>query len=262
MMALPRLLALVLAAALVSACGASSVNEFAAGKPQLGMTPAQPANSGTGTPAPQDSASRSEQQAALRKVALSVTSFSDPGSKSYKIGPLDVLEVTVFKVPDLSKSVQVSETGTINYPLIGEVQAGGWTAREVEQALTKALGDKYLQNPQVTVFVREYHSQRVTVEGAVKKPGVLPMAGGMSLLQAVAQAGGLEDVADTTVAVFRTANGKRAAGRYDISDIRSGKAEDPQLEAGDVIIVSTSDVKQGFNYALRLLPLATIVPYL
>ena len=110
-----------------------------------------------------------------------------------------MLEVTVFKVPDLSKVVQVSEAGTINYPLIGELEAGGKTAREIEQDLTKLLGTKYLQNPQIGVFVKEYNSQRVTVEGAVKKPGVYPIVGGMSLLQAVATAGGFESNAEDTI---------------------------------------------------------------
>ncbi len=198
----------------------------------------------------------------MRKVALSVTAVSDPGSKAYKVGPLDVLEVTVFKVPELSRSVQVSEAGTINFPLIGEIQAGGKPAREIERELTKALGVKYLQNPQVTVFVKEYNSQRVTVEGAVKKPGVLPMAGGMSLLQAIAQSQGLEATAETNAVLFRTANGKRSVAKYDITAIRQGNADDPQLQAGDVIIVPTSDVKEGVNTVVKFLPLAMMIPLL
>ena len=209
-----------------------------------------------------EKAAGSREQEAVRKVALSVTAVSDPGSKAYKIGPLDVLEVTVFKVPELSRSVQVSEAGTINFPLIGEIQAGGKPAREIERELTKALGVKYLQNPQVTVFVKEYNSQRVTVEGAVKKPGVLPMAGGMSLLQAIAQSQGLEATAETNAVLFRTANGKRSVAKYDITAIRQGNADDPQLQAGDVIIVPTSDVKEGVNTVVKFLPLAMMIPLL
>ena len=117
--------------------------------------------------------------------------LSDPASKTYKVGPGDVLEVTVFKTPELSKNVQISEAGTINFPLIGELAVAGMTAREIEKELGQGLGAKYLQNPQISVFVKEYHSQRITIEGAVKKPGVYPIAGGLSLLQAVAQAGGI-----------------------------------------------------------------------
>jgi polysaccharide biosynthesis/export protein len=245
-----------MAAVLASACGVSSVNEG-------GPEPKFAALADTAKPAGSSaSAAPAGRDGVLLQVSNTYAPMSDPKSKSYKIGPRDVLDVTVFKVPELTKSVQVSEAGTINFPLVGEMNAGGKTAREVEQDLTKALGAKYLKNPQVTVFVKEHNSQRITVEGAVKKPGIVPMAGGMSLLQAVAQSGGLDEVADSDVAVFRTVNGKRSAIRYDISAIRSGKAEDPQLEPEDLVVVPTSDLKQGFNTFLKLVPLATIVPLL
>ena len=158
--------------------------------------------------------------------------------------------------------MQVSEAGTINYPLVGEVEAGGKTAREIEQDLTKLLGAKYLQNPQISVFVKEYNSQRITVEGAVKKPGVYPIVGGMSLLQAVATAGGFDNNAEETILLIRQNNGKSSAGRFDVSQMRKGKAEDVQLEAGDVIIAPTSDIKQGMEVFFRLAPLANLAPLL
>ncbi len=198
MMALPRLLAVAMAAALVSACGASSINDFPAGQSQLAERP-QPQASGAGNTAPQPQ----NQEEAIKKVAEKYTSMGDPTSKSYRIGPRDVLDITVFNVKELSNVIQVSEAGTINYPLVGEIVAGGKTAREIELELTKKLGAKYLQNPAVTVFVKEHNSQRVTVEGAVIKPGVIPMAGGVTLLQAIAQSGGLAPTAEKTAAVFR-----------------------------------------------------------
>ncbi len=265
MPALIRLLLLAVAAALVGACSASSVGTMTDTKLEAHAVPDSP-------PAPNISAQKSKDaspqpdtlrdQDAVRKVALSLASVSDPASKTYKIGPLDVIEVSVFKVPELSKTVQVSEAGTINFPLIGEMPAAGMTAREIEQDLTKKLGAKYLQNPQITVFVKDHNSQRVTLEGAIKKPGVYPIAGGLSLLQAVAQAQGFEQNADETVLLFRQVNGKRSAARYDVARIRDGSAEDPQLEAGDVIIAPTSDIKEGMNMVFRLLPLATLVPLL
>jgi polysaccharide export outer membrane protein len=243
-----------MAAVLVSACGVSSVSDVGSGSSPLAAAPqaaTQPA-----------AASGAGRDATLHQVSLSYTALSDPKSKAYKIGPLDVLDVTVFKVPELSKTIQVSEAGTINFPLIGEVEAGGKSAREVEQLLTKELSAKYLQKPQITVFVKEHNSQRVTVEGEVKKPGVIPMAGGMSLLQAIAQSGGMGEVADSDVVVFRVADGKRSAARYDVAEIRAGRMDDPQLQSGDVIIVPTSDVKQGFNTFLKLVPLAAFAPLL
>ena len=197
----------------------------------------------------------------MRKVAQ-FTSVADPGSKAYKIGPRDVLEISVFKVPDLSKTVQVSEAGTISYPLAGEIVAGNKTAREVELDLTRILGAKYLQNPAITVFVKENNSQRVTIEGNVVKPGVIPMAGGMTLLQALAQAGGLGPTAEKTAVVFRMVDGKRLPAKFDISDIRGGGAEDPQLQSGDVIIVPTSQMKESVEYVVKFLPLAGFAPLL
>ena len=263
-MALPRFLLSAVAAALLSACSGSSIGEFGAEKPPLtkisGESSGQAARDADGGKIA--TVASGEQQAAISKVALTLSSSSDPNSKAYKIGPRDVLEVTVFKVPDLSKVVQVSEAGTINYPLVGELEAGGRTAREVEQDLTKLLGAKYLQNPQIGVFIKEYNSQRVTVEGAVKKPGVYPITGGMSLLQAIATAGGFESNAEETILLIRQKTGKSSAGKFDVSQIRQGKSEDVQLEAGDVIIASTSDIKQGMEVFYRLAPLAAIAPLL
>ncbi len=262
-MALLRFLALALAIALLGACGASSMNEFGGENQRLGNGPPEPASkasSNSDKPKETDAVTRDQEAAA--KAALAVSSVSDPKSNSYKIGPRDVLEVTVFKVPDLSKTVQVSEAGTISYPLVGEVRAGGRTGREVEQDLTKSLGAKYLQNPQVGVFVKEYNSQRVTVEGAVKKPGVYPMLGGMTIVQAIATAGGFDDKADETVLLVRQVNGKSAGGKFDVGSIREGKQEDIQLEPNDVIVVTTSTAKQGLDILLRLAPLATVAPYI
>ena len=261
-MALLRFLLPAIAAALLSACSGSSVGEFGADKPHLTKISTESAGQAAkGGDDGKDAAAR-DQQAAISKVALTLSSASDPSSKAYRIGPRDVLEVTVFKVQDLSKVVQVSEAGTINYPLVGEMEAGGKTAREIEQDLTKLLGAKYLQNPQISVFVKEYNSQRITVEGAVKKPGVYPIVGGMSLLQAVATAGGFDSNAEEMVLLIRQNNGKSSAGRFDVSQMRKGKAEDVQLEAGDVIIAPTSDIKQGMEVFFRLAPLANLAPLL
>lgn len=192
----------------------------------------------------------------LQSSAAAIAAVTTPGAAAYKIGPQDVIEISVFKVPELSKASQVSEAGTVNLPLVGEVVVAGKTAREFEKDLTRQLGTKYLQKPQVTVFVKEYNSQRITVEGAVKKPGVLPIQGTMSLLQAVALSQGLEEMSDDTVLVFRNSNGVRKAARFDVSDIRTGAADDPQLLAGDVVVAGTSTLKKNFNGFLKVLPVA------
>jgi len=154
--------------------------------------------------------------------------------------------------------VQVSDAGTVNLPLVGETVAGGKTARDVEKELTQKLGAKYLQNPQVTIFVKEYNSKRVTLEGAVKKPGVFPIQGRLTLLQALATAQGLDPNSDSTVVVFREQDGKRAAARFDISDIRAGNTQDPELQAGDVVVAGTSAAKETFNTIIKALPFASV----
>lgn len=177
-----------------------------------------------------------------------------PGYAGYKIGALDVLEISVFKVPELSKSVQVAASGSINLPLIGETRAANLTAQELERDLTKKLGAKYLRDPQVTVFVKEYNSQRVIVEGAVKKPGVYPIKSSGSLMQAIASAEGLESKADSTVVIIRQSEGKRMAARFDLTQIRNGQADDPPVQAGDTIVIGTSAMKEGFENFVRALP--------
>lgn len=196
--------------------------------------------------------------AAASQAADALTAVARPGNAAYKIGPLDVLDISVFKVPDLNKEVQVAEDGTINYPLLGDVPAAGKTAHEVEQELTKKLGSKFLRNPQVTVFVKEFNSQRVTVSGAVKTSGVYAIKGRTSLMQVVAMAGDVDITTDSgDVIVFRTIDGQRSAARFDIDAIRAGRAQDPQVEPGDVIVVDTSATKVAFHNLIGALPLAS-----
>lgn len=189
-----------------------------------------------------------------RSVGLFIAA-STPGNTAYKIGPQDVLEIVVFKVPDLTRSVQVSDTGTINLPLVGEVGASGRTSQELERDLTARLGATYLKSPQISVYVKEFNSQRVTVEGAVKKPGVYPVRSKNSLVQLVAVAGGLDrDTASNTIMVFRTRDGQRLAAQFDLDEIREGRAEDPAVQDGDVIVVPTSAAKVVLSSFLRVTP--------
>jgi polysaccharide export outer membrane protein len=250
----------VITAALISGCTVSPFGETASDKLPANALAPQPAAQPRKDVASLSGPARDHD--AIQKVALTVASASDPASKSYKVGPRDVLEVTVFQAPELSKTFQVSERGTINFPLVGEIDAGGRTAREIELDLHKKLGAKYLQNPQISVFVKDHFSQRITIEGAVKKPGVFPIAGGGTLLQALAEAQGFDDTASHVVLLFRQDNGRRLAAKYDVSSIRDGSAEDPQLEAGDVIVVPNSELKEGMSVVLKLVPLATLAPYL
>ncbi|WP_245454288.1 polysaccharide biosynthesis/export family protein [Aquabacter cavernae] len=178
-----------------------------------------------------------------------------PGSQSYRIGPLDLLDITVFKVGDLTKVVQVGENGRIDFPLVGEVQAAGRTPNELGRDLARKLGENYLRNPQVSVLVKEYNSQKVTVDGVVRQPGVFPLQGGMNLVQAIAMARGIDtSLSDGTIIIFRTVEGRQAAARFNMRDVREGTVDNPQLVAGDVIMVPSSDAKEAFKSILSVVP--------
>jgi polysaccharide export outer membrane protein len=172
----------------------------------------------------------------------------------YHIGPLDMLEISVFQVPDLSKTVQVNSGGQIALPLIGTVVAGGKTVAELEAEITTKLQASYLQSPQVSVFVKESTSQRVTVEGAVEKPGIVPLTGQTTLLQTIAVSGGLVAGADPSIMVFRNSQGKRMAAKFDLKAIRAGKAEDPIVYGGDVIIVDRSGIRGALSDLKQTIP--------
>ena len=127
----------------------------------------------------------------------------EPLSTEYRIGAQDLLEISVFGLDALNKTVRVSEDGKIALPLIGEVLVDGMTKSEVERTLSALLKEKYLQDPQVSVFIREYQSKRVSVIGAVRTPGPIDLLGRQSLLQIISQAGGLTNEAGNEILVIR-----------------------------------------------------------
>jgi len=177
------------------------------------------------------------------------------GQTEYRLGPQDLIEVSVFGVDDLNKDVRVNSNGQISLPLIGSVLAGGRTIPQLEADLAKAYSQGFLQNPQVTIFVKEFASQRITLEGAIEKPGIYPLTGKTTLLQAVAVAGGVTPLADLNgVVVFRQVDGKRAAAVYRMRDLRSGTIEDPQLYGDDMIVVEQSGSKTAFRRIIESVP--------
>lgn len=170
------------------------------------------------------------------------------GVSDYRIGALDMLQITVFQLDDLDREVRVNTSGMVSLPLIGAVQAGGKTVSELEALIAAKLSETYLQNPQVSVFVKEFTSQRVTVEGAVRKPGIFPITGRTTLLQAVALSEGLDPLADpSSVVVFRTIEGQRMAALFDLRAIRAGDAEDPLIYGEDIIVVDQSGGKTAIK---------------
>ena len=177
------------------------------------------------------------------------------GGTDYRLGAQDLLEVTVFGVPDLNRAVRVNSNGQISLPLIGGIQAGGKTIPELEKVIGESLEKSYLQNPQVTVFVKEYTSQRITLQGSFKNPGIYPLTGKTTLLQSVAIGGGFAELAEPSrVVVFRMVGGKKMAAAFDMDAISQGAAEDPQVYGDDIVVVSNSTGKSAFQNLLKGLP--------
>jgi polysaccharide export outer membrane protein len=169
--------------------------------------------------------------------------------EDYRIGPSDLIEISVFQVSEFSRTVRVNARGAITLPLIGQIQAGGLTQQQLEAQIAQKLQERYLQDPQVSVFIKEFVSQRVTVSGSVAKAGVFPISGKTTLMQAIAMAGGLDKLADETdIKVFRDRrDGSREVLAFDLVPIREGRQEDPVLSTSDVIVVGKSSGRAAFK---------------
>ncbi|MGE5343015.1 MAG: polysaccharide biosynthesis/export family protein [Candidatus Omnitrophota bacterium] len=126
---------------------------------------------------------------------------------SYTIGPKDLIGITVFGVPQLDITVRVSEDGWINLPLLGKLQAQGLTGFELERKLSNLLEKEFLKDPQVTVFIKEYQSRKVSVIGAVKSPGTYELAEHQTLLQVLGKAGWLTPNATGRIVIIRRNGG-------------------------------------------------------
>ena len=174
----------------------------------------------------------------------------------YRVGPLDVLSITVFPVKDLTlDKVQVDASGQILLPLIGVVDAKGKTARELSADIAARLDASYLRDAQVSVLVEDSASQKITVEGAVTEAGVFPFHGQASLLEAIALAKGPSKTADLKrVVVFRQAGGKWTHLTYNVLDIRAGKARDPEILGTDEVVVPDSAGKAAFQNVIAAAP--------
>ncbi|MBX3479442.1 MAG: polysaccharide export protein [Caulobacter sp.] len=185
-------------------------------------------------------------------------------TEEYRVGPMDVLDVAVFQSPDLTRVVQVDASGHIGMPLIGAVPVAGKTVTEIQADLTARLKERYLRSPEVTVAVKEFASQKVTVDGSVTQPGVYPLVGKTTLMQSIAMARGVDRLANhKRVAIFRNVNSQRMVAVFDLDQIRSGKMDDPQIYANDVVFVDRSGSKSLFRDVISSVPLMSVfVPVL
>ena len=208
-------------------------------------TVAGPHTSGPRTPAPATPAATTPAPAPSPPTTADALKTRQPEAATasrlttqpdYQIGPEDVLAVTVFDQPDLSGKYAVELDGTFTFPFIGRVTAAGQTIRAFETALRTSLADGFFKNPQVTVAVEAYRSQRVFVLGEVKMPGTLPLTGGLTLMEAITRAGSTTEEASNDVVVIRAGRGAEPATTHPAGAQAAGK---------QVVHVNLRQVQQG-----------------
>jgi polysaccharide export outer membrane protein len=166
----------------------------------------------------------------------------------YRIGAKDLLEITVFELPELNQTVRVAEDGSITLSLLGKIEVAGLTAQELEKKLSSVLDQQYTKNAHVTVFIKEY--QKVSVIGAVGKPGQYELVGPTTLLYIIAQAGGLTAQAMNEVYIYRQeADGQSSVISIRLEDLASGKPEfNVELKPKDVVSIPIDLMINVFVY--------------
>jgi polysaccharide export outer membrane protein len=179
---------------------------------------------------------------------------------NYVIGPQDVLSITVFDQQDLGGKYPVDADGTFTFPLIGRVKAGGLTLRQLEAELKRLLKDGFFVDPQVSVGVEQYRSQRIFMVGEVRNPGAYPLAGDMSLIEAIARAGSTLPSASGDALVVRAKGAGAASGptlpgadnvdviRVNLTELQSGALQqNVALKDGDTIFVPRAETLYVFG---------------
>ncbi len=196
---------------------------------------------------------------ALAVLIASGQVVSGQSTSDYVIGPQDVVTIQVYDQADLGGKYSVEADGTFSFPLIGRVKAGGQTLRALEQDLKAKLADGYFRNPQVTVAIEQYRSQRVFVMGEVRQPGPVPLTGGMTLIEALARAGSTTSTASGEVAIVRSQgdargpvlpdqNGGSDVFRASIKELEGGAlSQNLELRDGDTVFVPAAETIYVFG---------------
>ncbi len=238
-------------------------------EPSAAGPPAGPAAAARQTPAAHPASGASGP--ATAGTAASVTGAARPPTGAgpapqatdgeYRVAPRDQLMVQVHGQDDLTRTVRVSQGGTITLPLLGEVQVAGLTTREIETKVEGALKPAYLRDPRVSVSVAEYQGRQVTVIGAVNQPGAYAFrTNRISLLQALSEAHGVRENADRVAYVLRSTRDGQSAQpvEVDLDQLFRNGQNGVVLEAGDSVYVPeantfyvTGEVEKRGAYTLR-----------
>lgn len=170
--------------------------------------------------------------------------------------PGDHLSIRVLGEPELTSDAYIVDaSGSVQVPLAGSVPAAGRTSAQLREELVKRLGERFIRDPQVAVIVTERRRTTFAVEGDVREPGVFEAMPGTSLLTAIAQAKSPTETASLDeVMIFRVVGGQRMGARFNIDDIRKGRAADPQILPGDTVVVGRSGLKSAWKQFLQAAP--------
>jgi len=184
-------------------------------------------------------------------------SQADAVSSQVLLQPRDKIGVNVFEEPNLStEEAVVDPAGNVSLPLIGEVRAAGLSPAELARQIEQAYGARYLRDPHVNVVLVEGAPRVVAVEGQVKEAGVFEVQEGYTLLTALALAGSpIETAKLDEILIFREKGGERLGGRFNLTDIRAGRAADPAILPGDTVVVGYSQVRGAYLDFLKAAPI-------
>jgi polysaccharide export outer membrane protein len=189
----------------------------------------------------------------LSAVPLSAQATPPPGIAAealsdYVIGPGDLLQIDIFELEELSKTVRVTGEGVITYPMLGAVEVSGLTKRALETRLARLLSERYVRDPQVTVFIEEMQSGKVSVLGAVQQPGGFGLIGAKTILDVLSQAGGVSRDAGTRAFLIRASNPEPVAidlkRLLEEADLKLNLAVAP----GDVVYVPKARFNKVYVY--------------
>jgi polysaccharide export outer membrane protein len=194
-------------------------------------------------------------------VAICASAQQPQISPNYVIGPQDVIAITVWDQESLSGKFSVEADGSFSFPLIGRVTAGGLTLRQLEAELKRLLKEGFFKDPQLSVSIEQYRSQRVFIVGEVRSPGTYPLTGDMTLIEAIARAGSTLPSASDEVLLVRGKPGATSGptmptgegndiNRIDLKELQSGNAfkQNLQLQDGDTIFVARAETVYVFGF--------------
>ena len=180
-------------------------------------------------------------------------------NRDHRLGPSDLVTVSVYRAPEFSGDYRIDAAGNIMVPLIGLMPVQGMTTIELAAALRERLNGRYYVNPDVSVSLKESNSQRLAVDGSVNSPGVYPVVGRTTLMEAIARAGGTTTGANLRrIVIFRQVNGQRMAAAFDLNAIREAQLEDPLVYASDIIVVDGNQTRQALRDVISTLPILAL----